>query len=125
MTLSAVLRKRLPMQRSAGMAQSMVRAPQPRRSPLDEPQYAEFAWARYFWLMRWMGLATSLVMAASAVYLYQTVGFVSIHFYIATMLGIGFTMMLMASLMGLVFLSSGTGHDEAIDDPFDGDTWGD
>jgi hypothetical protein len=27
-------------------------------------------------------------------------------------------MMLMAGLMGLVFLSSGTGHDEAIEDPF-------
>jgi len=26
--------------------------------------------------------------------------------------------MLTAALMGLVFLSSGSGHDEAIDDPF-------
>ncbi len=73
--------------------------------------------------MRWMGFVTGLVMIAAAVYLYQVVGFVSIHFYIATMLGIGFTMMLMATLMGLVFLSSGTGHDESIDDPFEDDTW--
>jgi hypothetical protein len=101
----------------------MSRLPQPRRSPLDEPQNAKYAWARYFLLMRWMGLATGLVMAASAAYLYRMVGFVSIHFYIATMLGIGFTMMLMASLMGLVFLSSGTGHDESIDDPLDDGTW--
>ena len=36
-------------------------------------------------------------------------------------LGIGFAMMLMSALMGLVFLSSGTGHDAAIDDPLDDD----
>jgi hypothetical protein len=34
-------------------------------------------------------------------------------------------MMLMAALMGLVFLSSGSGHDEAIDDPLEelGESW--
>ena len=40
----------------------------------------------------------------------------SIHYYIAAALGIGFTMLLASALMGLVFLSSGTGHDEAIED---------
>jgi len=34
-------------------------------------------------------------------------------------LGIGFTMLLTSALMGLVFLSSGTGHDDAIDDGLD------
>lgn len=86
-----------------------------RPSPLDDPDYAEFAWGRYFRVMRWMGLLTLVVMAAAAWYLYDTVGLVSIHLYIAAMLGIGLTMMLMAALMGLVFLSSGTGHDEAVD----------
>ena len=105
------------------MAHGMSRSPQPRHSPLDEPETADYAWARYFRLMRCMGLVTALVMVASAVYLYQAVGFVSIHFYIATMLGIGCAMMLMAALMGLVFLSSGTGHDESIDDPLEDDTW--
>jgi hypothetical protein len=32
---------------------------------------------------------------------------------------VGLTIMLMAALMGLVFLSSGTGHDESIEDPFE------
>jgi hypothetical protein len=105
------------------MASLMSRLPQPRRSPLDEPLNADYAWARYFLLMRWMGVVTALVMIAAAVYLYQVVGFVSIHFYAATMLGIGFAMMLMAALMGLVFLSSGTGHDESIDDPLEDGTW--
>ncbi len=89
--------------------------PQVRSSPLDDPDYAQFAWGRYFRLLRWMGLVTLAVMAGAAWYLYAAVGLVSIHLYIAAMLGIGFTMMLMSALMGLVFLSSGTGHDEAVD----------
>ena len=40
-------------------------------------------------------------------------GMVSVHFYIAAALGIGLTMLLASALMGLVFLSSGTGHDAA------------
>jgi hypothetical protein len=37
---------------------------------------------------------------------------------IATALGIGGAVLLTAALMGLVFLSSGSGHDESIEDPF-------
>lgn len=39
---------------------------------------------------------------------------VSIHFYIAVTLGISAMMLLTGALMGLVFLSNGTGHDDAI-----------
>jgi len=45
----------------------------------------------------------------------------SVHFYIAAALGIGFMMLLTAALMGLVFLSSGTGHDESVTDLTEGD----
>lgn len=98
-----------------------------RPSPLDDPANADFAWARYFRLMRWMGLFTACVVAVCALYLYAAVGDVPIHFYIATVLGIGFMMMLTAALMGLVFLSSGTGHDEAVDNTLDKhiDAWRD
>lgn len=98
-----------------------------RPSPLDDPAKADFAWARYFRLMRWMGLFTACVVAACTLYLYVAVGNVPIHFYIATMLGIGLMMMLTAALMGLVFLSSGTGHDEAVDNTLDDhiDAWRD
>ena len=41
---------------------------------------------------------------------------VSIHFYIATGLGLTVMMLLTGALMGLVFLSNGTGHDDAIGD---------
>jgi hypothetical protein len=89
------------------------------RSPLDNRRNADFAWARYKWLMKLMGGITLVVVILSLVVLYRVNGVVSIHFYIATGLGIGAAMMLMAALMGLVFLSSGTGHDESIIDPLD------
>ena len=65
--------------------------------------------------MRWMGLLTACVVVTCLVYLHGVVGDVPIHLYIASTLGISVTMMLMGALMGLVFLSSGTGHDEAVD----------
>lgn len=89
------------------------------KSPLDDPDNAAFAWARFRKLMRFMVLVT-LTMVMGAMYLlYRSNGFVSVHFYIATALGIGFAMLLMSALMGLVFLSSGTGHDESIVDPLE------
>ena len=88
-------------------------------SPLDDPANASFAWARYKRLMKLMGGITAITVIVCLRLLYLHDGVVSIHFYIATGLGIGVAMMLMAALMGLVFLSSGTGHDEAIIDPLE------
>ncbi|MEJ5977121.1 hypothetical protein WG901_10780 [Novosphingobium sp. PS1R-30] len=89
------------------------------RSPLDDPAVAAFAWARFRRLM-WLMLSVTITMVIGAcVLLYRENGFVSVHFYIATALGIGFMMLLMSALMGLVFLSHGTGHDEAIVDPLE------
>jgi hypothetical protein len=83
------------------------------RSPLDDPETAAHAWARYRRLMRLMfGLTTGVVIIAMAL-LYKEVGLVSVHFYIATALGISAAMLLMSALMGLVFLSSSSGHDDA------------
>ncbi|RVQ67742.1 hypothetical protein EKN06_07380 [Croceicoccus ponticola] len=87
-----------------------------RHSPLDDPQTAAHAWARYRWLMKLMFGITSVSVVIAMAFLYWRNGFVSIHLYIATALGVTAAMMLMAALMGLVFLSSGTGHDEAIED---------
>lgn len=86
------------------------------RSPLDDPEKAAHAWARYRRIMRWMMLVTVTLVLGSVWLLYKSNGMVSIHLYIATALGIGFTMLLTSALMGLVFLSSGTGHDESISD---------
>jgi len=89
------------------------------QSPLDEPENAAFAWARFRRLMRWMVLVTLVTVIGAMYLLYRSNGLVSVHFYIATGLGISFAMLLTSALMGLVFLSSGTGHDDAIIDPLE------
>jgi hypothetical protein len=88
-------------------------------SPLDDPSNSAHAWARYRRLMRGMALFTFGVIAVALFALSRLEGEVSIHFYIAVGLGVGGAMMLMAALMGLVFMSSGTGHDESIGDSRD------
>jgi hypothetical protein len=90
-----------------------------KRSRLDDPEYSEFAWDRYRRLMRGMFLFTLLVTVFALTAFWWKNGFVSIHFYIASAGAIMFSMMLMAGLMGLVFLSSGSGHDESVEDPFE------
>ena len=85
-----------------------------RKSPLEDPETAAFAWARYRRIMRFMLLVTVGVLALAV--LYDGDGEASIHYYIAIALGIGFTMLLASALMGLVFLSAGTGHDDSIED---------
>jgi hypothetical protein len=92
-----------------------------RWSPLDDPDRAAFAWARYRRLMRFMAAVTLAVVVVVLLILHWLNGPLPIHFYIATALGVGASMLLTALLMGLVFLSSGTGHDESIEDPLDDD----
>ena len=93
-------------------------------SPLDDPANAAFAWARWKRLMRVMAVATAITVAAILGYLWVSGTAMSIHFYIATGLGVGAAMMLMSALMGLVFMSNGTGHDASVVDPL-ADTWTD
>lgn len=89
-----------------------------KHSQLDDPDSARFAWDRYWRLMRWMAGGAVIAVLVSFAYLAFSDGaaYVSIHMYIATAAGVFFSVLLGAALMGLVFLSSGTGHDEAIDD---------
>lgn len=87
-----------------------------KRSPLDDPRISAHAWARYKRLMLGMFGVTTVVVIVALTGVYLRVGMVSIHFFIATGIGIAFAMLLMSALMGLVFLSSGTGHDESVTD---------
>lgn len=89
------------------------------QSPLDDPEKAAHAWARYRRIMRFMMLVTVGVVLIALAVLYNEVEDVSPHYFIATALGVGFSMLLMSALMGLVFLSSGTGHDESVDNSLD------
>lgn len=91
---------------------------EPSKSALDDPEYAAFAWARYKRLMRGMALFSLAATALCLGLLRYMIGPLTIHMYIATSAGVFLSCLLAAALMGLVFLSSGSGHDEAIDDPF-------
>ncbi|HEY6917011.1 MAG TPA: hypothetical protein VI381_05155, partial [Allosphingosinicella sp.] len=49
----------------------------------------------------------------AVIYLKASGGPVPIHMVIATIAGVGLTVLLGTALMGLVFLSNASGHDEA------------
>lgn len=83
-------------------------------SALDDPEYAAFAWKRYKRLMLWMAFA-SLITTVGCLYLLSTIiGAIPIHMLIATSAGVFFSVMLASALMGLVFLSAGSGHDDSV-----------
>ncbi|MFM6853869.1 MAG: hypothetical protein ACKOUM_07285 [Sphingopyxis sp.] len=85
-------------------------------SNLDDPTIAGHAWRRYRRLMRWMALIALVAVIIAISFLYQRNPGASIHLYIAAGLGVLLSVLLGAALMGLVFLSAGTGHDDSIDD---------
>ncbi len=92
------------------------------RSPLAILRESGPAWLRFKRLMLWMGGITMLVITITLTLFYREFGMISVHFYIATALGVGFAVMLMAVLMGLAFLSNAAGHDAAVrESPTDGD----
>ncbi|GAA4781370.1 hypothetical protein GCM10023219_32110 [Stakelama sediminis] len=85
------------------------------RSPLDDDEYAAFAWARYRRILKWMGAFAAFVAIGCVLFLWWWADMMPLHMAIATALGVWLTIMLAAALMGLMFLSSGSGHDEAVD----------
>lgn len=79
---------------------------------LDNSAYARLAWRRY---RRIFGFVAALALASAilaVVALYIAVGEFQLHASIAMAIGIGLSILLGGALMGLVFMSSGTGHDE-------------
>ena len=91
-------------------------------SPLDNRDTSDIAWARYRRLMKGMAIVSFGAVVLALGWLRFTMGDqLTIHMIIATAAGVGLSVMLGAALMGLVFLSSGSGHDESIDDPFKDD----
>lgn len=72
-------------------------------------------------MMRLMAGMTALTVAGILTYLYFSQASMSVHFYLAVGLGVGASMMLMGALMGLAFMSNGTGHDAAVVDRLEDD----
>ena len=83
---------------------------------LSDPERAALAWRRYRRLMLWMAAAAVAAVLAAILYIKSRGGPFPIHMMIATIAGVGFSVLLAAALMGLVFLSSGSGHDDDVGD---------
>lgn len=83
---------------------------------LSDPDYARFAWGRYKKLMWWMALVSAVTTIGGLAILWEMRGPLPWLFLAFTAGGIFFSVLLAAALMGLVFLSSGTGHDEQVQD---------
>lgn len=83
-----------------------------RRTLLSDTEKAATAWARYLRVMRWMATITIGLVLGSGILLYRSKGTVSIHYYIAIALTVGFIMLLTSALMGFIFLSDRSKHDD-------------
>jgi hypothetical protein len=86
-------------------------------SVLDDPTSARFAWARFkkiLWLIAALSLFIGLGVAGLLWWLRGPLPWVFLGMTVA---GVWATIMMAAFLMGLMFLSSGTGHDHSVDDP--------
>lgn len=84
---------------------------------LDDPEYAAFAWGRYRRVLARMALVAFAVAVLSVLILWYWLGWLNFTLTLATALGVFFTILLGAALMGLMFLSSGSGHDAQVEDP--------
>ena len=81
---------------------------------LDDPHYAAFAWARFRGIMAWMVLAAAICVAAVIATMAHLQGPLHLVTMLAVIGGVGGSVMMAGLLMGLAFLSSGSGHDEDV-----------
>ena len=81
---------------------------------LDDPHYAAFAWGRFRTIMAWMILAAAICAAGVIVAMAHLQGALHLVTMLAILGGVGGSVIMAGLLMGLVFLSSGSGHDEDV-----------
>lgn len=82
---------------------------------LDDPHYARFAWGRFRLLLAWMITAGAGCSAVIIAVMAAIQGPLHIVTMLAVLGGVGGSIAMAGALMGLVFLSSGSGHDEDIE----------
>ena len=92
----------------------------PRRpaAPSDREREA-LAWARYKQMMKWMALAAVVTVLLALIWLKSFGEPVPVHMTIATILGVGLSVLVGTGLMGLIFLSNRSGADEEAGRPLD------
>ena len=84
------------------------------RPHLSDPEYAAFARRRYWLTMRWTFLTAVLAVGVALWWVGSDGSPLTLATVIATIAGVGLSVILAGALMGLIFLSSGTGHDEDV-----------
>jgi len=89
----------------------------PRHDPIPRgraPDYerAAMAWARYKKMMKWMVAVAVVAVGLSLLYLKESDTPMPLHMVVATIAGVGLTILVGTGLMGLVFLSHRSGHDD-------------
>ncbi|MEP9402952.1 hypothetical protein [Sphingomonas sp. VNH70] len=82
---------------------------------LDDPAYAAFAWRRFRRMLAWMALVSLGAALVALAGLWWWLGTMNWVIAAATIAGVGLSVLLGTALMGLVFLSNGSGHDAAVD----------
>lgn len=83
---------------------------------LDDKDYAAFAWGRYRAILKWMTAGSFALSLAVTGLLEWYSGPLPWLFLSFTFAGVFGTLMMAAALMGLIFLSNGSGHDESVND---------
>ena len=85
----------------------------PRHDPIPtKAEASALAWARYRSMMKWMALASAVAAALAVAYLKATSDAMPWQMVLATIAGVGLSVLLGTALMGLVFLSDRSGFDE-------------
>ena len=90
--------------------------PGPNSHGPDSPGYRrrQRAWDRYRQLMSWMVIAAIVAVLVALLYLKRGGGALPASMVIATIAGVSLSVLLGAGLMGLVFVSNSSGHDDEV-----------
>lgn len=86
-----------------------------RASRLDDPEHAAHAWGRFRRILMWNMIVSAVAALLGLIALGYLAGPVPWFMALMTVIGIFLTVACAALLMGLVFISAGTGHDGAVD----------
>lgn len=84
------------------------------RRGLSDPADAGFAWARFRRILVWMNLVALAFAGGTVALLWYDIEPFPWIFAGLSFAGVYGTIMLAAALMGLMFLSDGTGHDDEV-----------
>jgi hypothetical protein len=85
--------------------------PIPGKSGRDSGR-AEAAWHHYWITMRWMALLSVVTVLLALIYLKRSGEPLPLPMVIATIAGVGLSVLVGTGLMGLLFASNRSGHDE-------------